>query len=214
MRLDHVSYATPLDQLATTAQRIGTASGVAYMDGGRHPRFGTTNVIIPLAHGTYIEVVAPLDHPAALKVPFGQAVRARAQAGGGWMGWVVAVDDMTPIEARLGRPAVEGHRVRPDGFDLRWRQLGILDMMADPQLPYFVAWQTDSRHHPSWDGGPASLVSLDICGSAHRICQWLDEPESHPLDGIDVNWLALDDPGCPGLAAVTLGTPNGYVRID
>ena len=42
------------------------------------------------------------------------------------------VDDIRDLgngtfEARIGRPAVEGHRVRPDGFDLTWKQLGLHD---------------------------------------------------------------------------------------
>ena len=56
-----------------------------------------------------------LDHPAADKAAFGQAVRARSADGGGWLGWVVAVDDLKPIERRLGRPAIDGHRYLPDG---------------------------------------------------------------------------------------------------
>ena len=68
-----------------------------------HPRFGTRNMILPLADRTYLEVVEVLDHPASDKAPFGQAVRARSALGGGWLGWVVAVDDITVVEERLGR---------------------------------------------------------------------------------------------------------------
>ena len=63
-------------------------------------------MILPLAAGTYLEVVEVLDHPASDKAPFGQAVRARSALGGGWLGWVVAVDDITVLEQRLGRDAV------------------------------------------------------------------------------------------------------------
>ncbi len=143
MRLDHVSYAAPVEHLADTVQRIGSALGATFTDGGLHPRFGTRNFILPLAGGTYLEVVAALDHPAAYSAPFGRAVRARADEGGGWMGWVVSVSDMAKVEARLGRQAVEGHRVRPDGYDLRWQQIGVLDTMADAQLPFFVHWDAD-----------------------------------------------------------------------
>lgn len=214
MRLDHVSYAAPVEHLADTVQRIGAAVGASFSDGGIHPRFGTRNFILPLAGGTYIEVVAALDHPAADRAPFGRAVRARAQDGGGWMGWVVAVQDMARVEHRLGRPAVPGHRIRPDGFDLRWRQVGILDTMVDPQLPYFVAWDTDAEHHPSAGGHAVEIAELEISGSPDRISTWLGEPASHPLDEVEVAWLAPDDPAGPGLVAVTVRTPLGLVRID
>ena len=94
MRLDHVSYAAGPDGLKGTAARIGSLLGEEFRDGGIHPRFGTRNMVLPLTAGTYLEVVAVLDHPASDKAPFGQAVRARSELGGGWLGWVVAVDDI------------------------------------------------------------------------------------------------------------------------
>ena len=56
MRLDHLSYAAGPDGLASTAQRIGGLLGRDFIDGGVHPRFGTRNMIMPLADGTYIEI--------------------------------------------------------------------------------------------------------------------------------------------------------------
>jgi hypothetical protein len=118
MRLDHLSYAAGPDGLAGTAQRLGEILGEPFVDGGIHPRFGTRNMVLPLCAGTYLEIVEVLDHPASDKAPFGQAVRARSELGGGWLGWVVAVDDIAVIERRLGREAVDGNRWRPDGHDL------------------------------------------------------------------------------------------------
>ena len=214
MRLDHISYAAPVEQLANTVQRIGSAVGASFTDGGLHPRFGTRNFVLPLAGGTYIEVVAALDHPAAYSAPFGRAVRTRAEQGGGWMGWVVSVPNLSRIEERLGRSAVDGHRVRPDGFDLRWRQIGVLDTIADAQLPFFVSWASDAKQHPSVGGKDVRIAALEIAGSPERISDWLGEPVSHPLDDIEVLWLAEDDARGPGLIAVTLMTPRGPVRID
>jgi hypothetical protein len=211
MRLDHVSYATEPAHLADTVQRIGAAVGGTFVDGGLHPRFGTRNFVLPLQGGCYVEVVAALDHPAADKQPFGQAVRARAEDGGGWLGWVVAVDDLAPVEARLGRAGVPGNRHRPDGVDLRWRQVGVLDLMDDPQLPYFVQWLSPADEHPSC-GARASLrlERMEIGGDPDTVAGWLGEPSLHPLDGIEVDWV--DDP--PGLQAVQFSTPNGVVRVD
>ncbi len=103
MRLDHLSYAAGPDGLAETAHRIGELLGEDFRDGGIHPRFGTRNMVLPLTSGTYLEVVEVLDHPASDKVPFGQAVRARSELGGGWLGWVVSVDDISLVAGRLGR---------------------------------------------------------------------------------------------------------------
>lgn len=57
MRMDHVSYACERDGLLATTERISAALGVDAVRGGVHPRFGTRNMIIPLADNKYTEVV-------------------------------------------------------------------------------------------------------------------------------------------------------------
>src|SRR4029079_17799738 len=125
MRVDHVSYAAERDGLKATAQRLAEQLGVTPVDGGIHPRFGTRNIILPLAHERYVEVVTVLDHPASDKAPFGQAVRARSEAGGGWLAWVVSVSDLSEVEKRVGRESVVGSRHRPDGGQYKWRELRV-----------------------------------------------------------------------------------------
>ncbi|HEX6194678.1 MAG TPA: VOC family protein [Jiangellaceae bacterium] len=211
MRLDHVSYAAGPPGLDATAADLAERLGVEFRDGGIHPRFGTCNRVLPVAGGHYLEVVEVLDHPAADKVPFGQAVKARSEAGGGWLGWVVAVTDLAPIEKRLGRAAVEGNRTRPDGYELRWKQIGVKGLMNDPQLPFFVRWESDPEEHPSQPGNGVELVRLEIAGDPHRVADWLGEPKDHPLEDVDVEWSAPN--GQPGILAAHFRTGNGTVRI-
>jgi hypothetical protein len=149
MHLDHVSFAVGAAGLAGTTAELGQLLGATFLDGGAHPRFGTRNMILPLKNRQYLEVVEVLDHPASDKAAFGQAVRERSDAGGGWMAWCVSVDDMEEVERRIGRHAVPGNRRRPDGFNLQWRQIGTSSMRADPQLPYVTAWDIDPSEHPS-----------------------------------------------------------------
>ena len=109
MQLDHISYACANSELADVVQRIGMDLGFTFVDGGRHPSFGTRNFVLPLADGAYIEVVAPLDHPAALKAPFGRAVQQSVDNGGGWMSWAVSTPDISIVERRLERtPTLRG----------------------------------------------------------------------------------------------------------
>lgn len=209
MRLDHVSYAAGPDGLGATAQRLGASLGAAFTDGGMHPRFGTRNFVLPLQDGVYLEVVGALDHPAADKAPFGQAVKSRSENGGGWLAWVFAVDDIASLESRLGRQAVPGHRRRPDGVELSWRQIGVLDLLDDPALPFFVEWGGDPALHPSLAATGPRIEQVDICGDAEKVANWLGEPV--PADDVQVEWVDADD---PGLVAVHFSTDRGAVRID
>ncbi|MDA8436877.1 MAG: VOC family protein [Actinomycetales bacterium] len=213
MRLDHVSYAVSNHELVDTVQRLGQQLGGSFVDGGRHPRFGTRNFVLPLQGGTYVEVVAALDHPASDKAPFGQAVKRRAEDGGGWLGWVVSVDDIAPFEQRLGRPATDGHRVRPDGFDLTWKQIGVQDVIEDASLPFFIQWTSDPAEHPSL-AGPAhvSAVACELAGDKERIRGWLGGEVHSPIEKTDITWV---DGEVPGLVAVHFRTTHGdVVRVD
>ena len=213
MRLDHVSYAVARDSFVSTVQWLGSALGASFTDGGVHPRFGTRNFVLPLAGGTYVEVVTTLDHPAADRALFGRAVAQRAEAGGGWLGWVVGVDDIAPIEARLGRTADDGHRVRPDGFDLRWRQIGVRDLIEDPQLPYFLQWLVDPSEIPSASPRTATRIEgLLISGDPKIVEDFLGTPadHDHPLDETQVTWSDDEE---TGLVSVEFATANGPIVI-
>jgi len=212
MRLDHLSYAAGPEGLDAAAAQLGHLLGREFVDGGVHPRFGTRNATLPLTGHTYLEIVEALDHPASDKAPFGQAVKARAALGGGWLGWVVAVPDITAVEQRLGRAAVDGHRHLPDGTQLQWRQIGVHGLIADPQLPFFVQWDSPAELHPSHAAdGSASLAVLEIAGDPHRVSEWLGESVESPLDEVKVEWVAPH--GTPGVLAVQVQTPTGLVRI-
>lgn len=212
MRLDHLSFAAGPDGLASTAQRIGGLLGKDFVDGGVHPRFGTRNMILPLAGNTYLEIVEALDHPASDKAPFGQAVKARSALGGGWLGWVVAVEDIAPVEQRLGREAVKGNRHRPDGSELLWRQIGVNGLIADPQLPFFIQWESPAEMHPSAGADESfCLACLEIAGDPQRVSEWLGETVEAPLEDVKVEWVAPN--GTPGIQAAQIQTPHGLVRL-
>ena len=215
MRLDHVSYVTSHDQLADTVQRLGSRLGTTFVDGGVHPRFGTRNFTAPLLNGQYIEVVCPLDHPASDSSPFGKAVSKRAAEGGGWLTWVVAVEDLAAVETRLGRPAVDGHRTKPDGTDLSWKQIGVLGTLEDRQMPFFVQWI--KNHHPSTDGkAVAKIVKIEIAGDESTIAEWLgSEVRSAIGSGIEVRWVSLDsNDGESGIVSISIDSIHGVVVID
>lgn len=213
MRLDHISYVPGEEGLEAAADRLAKVLGAEKsINGGVHPTFGTRNRILPMQDGRFVEIVEALDHPAAESQPFGQAVRARGALGGGWLGWVVAVDDLAPIESRLGRPAVHAKRVWPDGFELTWDQIGVRGTVGDPQLPFFIKWTSDEQYHPSRAAEPVGKISkIAIAGDPERVREWLDAPAEQPLDEVQLDWSAPN--GQPGILSVTIETANGPVVI-
>jgi hypothetical protein len=114
----------------------------------------------------------------------------------------------------LGRQAVDGSRKRPDGSELKWKQLGVLGTLDDSQLPFFIQWL--SGDHPSTDGkAVAEIVKIEIAGDEGTIEEWLGSDLSKAFDGVEIEWVdpAIND-GQTGLVAVHLSTPSGAVRLD
>jgi hypothetical protein len=138
-------------------------------------------------------------------------VAASAADGGGWFSWVVSVDDISPVEGRLGREARAGHRIRPDGVELTWKQLGVLNVMEDPQLPFFVEWSCQTTEHPSAGGSTVAIDRIEMSGDPDAIAEWLGTGVGTALEGITVEWVDDEE---PGIVAVWFATPHGSVRID
>jgi hypothetical protein len=185
MRLDHVSYVASHDQISDVVNRIGSQIGTAFIDGGMHPKFGTRNFTAPLLNGQYIEVVCPMDHPATDATPFGRAVKKKAEEGGGWLSWVFNVEDISIIEDKFGRKAVEGSRKKPDGTELKWKQIGVLNILEDSQQPFYVQWI--SKDHPSSDGNAyADISEIIISGEQEKILKSLERLDEIFLSKIKV----------------------------
>ena len=211
MHVDHLTFAVGPLGLRAEAERLGALLGTKARKGGNHPHFGTRNRIVPLTHGRYVEIVEVLEHPAAEKAPFGKAVRARSELGGGWLGWAIAVDDLTPIEARLHRESVPASRIFPDGRVLEWHQIGVRGLLSDPQLPFFIRWDSAPELLPSALHGTVELLRLEIAGSRGRVEEWLGAPVGDVFDDVEIHFSAPN--GQPGLSAAVFKTAAGTVRI-
>ncbi len=214
MQLDHISYVATHDHLLDEVQRIGARLGSSFKDGGIHPRFGTRNFTVALQGGLYLEIVCPLDHPAADASPFGKVVTSRAKEGGGWLTWVLSVEDIKTYEERIRRQSVDGERRQPNGLELKWKQLGVLGTLGDRQLPFFIQWLTDK--HPSTENDAiAKITKLEIAGNKSVIRDWIGEEFSSVFNEIDVDWVdPSDNSNETGLIAVNFSTPNGDFRLD
>jgi hypothetical protein len=177
MRLDHVSYVASHDQISDVVNRIGSRIGTVFIDGGIHPKFGTRNFTAPLLNKQYIEVVCPLDHPATDVTPFGQVVKQKLEEGGGWLAWVISTENIIHFEKIIERESVLGKRVKPNGEELEWRQLGVLSLTSDPELPFFIQWI--SGEHPSvGNDAKASISKINIEGDSSKVIKLLADETS------------------------------------
>ncbi len=214
MRLDHVSYVTSHDQLADTVQRLGSRLGSTFVDGGIHPRFGTRNFTCALKNDQYIEVVCPLDHPATEQTPWGKAVSKKANEGGGWFTWVFSTKDIAPIEEKFGRNAIEGHRTRPNGTDLKWKQIGVKEIADTREFPFFIQWL--STDHPSQDGIPLAEIEKIVISDEDQLADsWFKEEILESLGDVKIEWVKpKESENVTGIIEVHLLTPSGVVRLD
>jgi hypothetical protein len=214
MRLDHVSYVASHDQISDVVNRIGSQIGTAFVDGGIHPKFGTRNFTAPLLNGQYIEVVCPLDHPATDATPFGNAVKKKADAGGGWLTWVFSSSDLGKVEEKFGRKAADGSRTRPDGSELKWKQIGVKDIMGSGELPFFIQWLTEM--HPSKDGNSVAKIAKIIIADDEQLADsWFQDEIKSGLNGVEIEWVKpeLND-GDKGIVAVEFLVNNNKIRVD
>ena len=214
MHLDHVSYVTSHDQIADTVQRLGSRLGTTFVDGGIHPRFGTRNFTAPLRNGQYIEVVCPLDHPATEQTPWGKAVSKKAEEGGGWLTWVFSTEDISQIESKFGRNSLEGHRMRPNGTELVWKQIGVKEIVEFREFPFFIEWL--SSDHPSQDGIPfAEIEKIEIAAVNGLEDSWFKEEILASLGDIELVWADSKSTDMQsGIVSVHLTTPTGKVILD
>ena len=214
MRLDHVSYVASHDQISDVVNRIGSQIGTAFVDGGIHPKFGTRNFTAPLLNGQYIEIVCPLDHPATDATPFGQAVKKKANAGGGWLTWVFSSSDLAKVEEKFGRKAADGSRTKPDGSELKWKQIGVKEITGAGELPFFIQWLTEQ--HPSKDGNSVAKISKIVIADDEQLADsWFKDEIKLGLTDVEIEWVKpeLND-GDKGIVAVELLVNNNKIRVD
>jgi hypothetical protein len=214
MRLDHISYVASHDQISDVVNRIGSQISTAFIDGGIHPKFGTRNFTAPLLNGQYIEIVCPLDHPATDATAFGQAVKKKAEAGGGWLTWVFSLSDLAGIEEKFGRKAADGYRTRPDGSELKWKQIGVKEIIGSGELPFFIHWLTDN--HPSKDGSSVAKISKLVIADDEKLADsWFQDEIKSALTDIEIEWVKPElNEGDKGIVAVELTVNNSKIRLD
>jgi Glyoxalase-like domain len=179
LTIDHVVIA--VTDFSGAVERLSREHGLAAVEGGRHPTWGTANWIVPLGPG-YVELVSVVDPAMAAQDAFGSFVQAALDAGGGPLLWCVRSDDFDATVERLGLIASTGSRQRPDGSTVRWRSAGLETATADPSRPFFIDWQLPPDQHPGRTAvahrvTPTGIAWVEVAGDEEVVRDWLGDPE-------------------------------------
>ena len=174
LAIDHIVF--PATDLAVAAAAFKERYGLASIEGGRHPTWGTANRIVPLGD-TYVELVAVENHITAAKAAFGRWVATATP--GRPLGWAVRTDAIEAVGRRLGLPIVAGSRATSRGELIKWRSAGVDVATREPGLPFFIQWGDGvalpgaaAVRHP---GGPARIKRVSVTADPSRLDDWLGE---------------------------------------
>jgi hypothetical protein len=204
VELDHVVMAA--SDLAAAARRLA-AFGLASIEGGRHPGWGTANRIVPLGDA-YLELVAVVDEAEAAKSSFGGWVAGARRGLARPLGWAVRTRELDVVARRLGLTTTAGSRAGGAGRLLRWRLAGIEQAAAEPSLPFFIEWGKGTplpgRAAAPHRAGALKIAELRLTGDADRLAAWLG---AHRLP-ITVAT------GAPAVTSVVLTGAPGEVVLD
>jgi hypothetical protein len=209
--VDHVLL--PATDLGRDAARLEERFGLHANEGGRHPRVGTANYIVPM--GTqYLELIAVVDHNEAASSRLGVRVANALREGRTFVAWALRTSDLDALRAKLLAagwtlpPIVEGSRRRPDGQLLSWRTQDVDQGPAPSPIPFVIEWRVPDGLHPgqapaSHRVGRASLRKVVVgARDPERVREKLDlllggspmyEVREASVDG--VGEIALDTEG-------------------
>src|SRR5262245_7646198 len=133
--IDHILIAVDDLELAS---EVYAKLGFQVLPGGKHPAMGTHNALVPLADGTYLELIGVFDMDLAKEQS--PHIVAALQQENRLATFALASDDLDADVAAIRARGLEigdvkeGERVRPDGERVVWRRA----VPADPNLPFVI----------------------------------------------------------------------------
>jgi len=203
--IDHVIWASA--DLDATHLQFEQTMGLRSSPGGVHPE-GTHNRIVLLRPPHYVELIAVHDRERNDMDPWGRALTACIERGGGLMGWAVGTDDIDAFGARTGAAVITGSIQQDDGTTGGWR---IVDPPDDENgaIPSVIQYHGDAaaradRHaidfalaeHPC---GAEAISWVEVSCDEQRLSNWLGD------DALPVRLT----PGPAGLRRVGLDASDG-----
>jgi len=205
LRIDHVVLA--VRDLEASAGGLWETHGLRFVPGGRHPRWGTANMIAPLGKD-YLELLSVVDREVGADTVLGRTLLELSSDGDRWFSVCLAGGDIDATAARLGLTVEPGARTRPDGTEVRWRGAGIEERGDDLWLPFFITWDVPAALHPG--AAPAAhrlpfegIARVEVGGEEARLRTW--------LGGADAPIRVVD--GVHRVQAVAIGLGDGNEMV-
>jgi hypothetical protein len=214
--VDHVLL--PVADLEEGARRLRERYGLQAIAGGRHPKVGTANMIVPLA-GQYLELIAIADPQEAVGSRLGRRVTRALDEGRTFVDWAIRTGSIDALRGKLQAagwdlpPHWGGSRRRPDGEVLHWRTQE-LDTGPEPiAIPFVIEWDVPDGLHPG------EVAAAHPCGATglRRVLVGARDParvreQLHLLLG-DSELYQVRKAGTDGVEELVLGSPNGDIVI-
>jgi hypothetical protein len=145
--LDHILLGC--NDLQTGIAFVEQRTGVRAAFGGVHPGRGTQNALLSLGPsgpsqiGHYLEIIAP-DPQQHTEDPLAKKLQSLAEPR--LVGWAAHLhENIANYASKLKAAGIAaegptpGSRKRPDGKELRWQTINLLDD-ANGLLPFFIEW--------------------------------------------------------------------------
>lgn len=191
--------------LDATAERLWEEHGLRFVPGGRHPRWGTANMIAPLG-SDYVELLGVVDEEVGSNTVLGRTLLDLSADGDRWFSVCLAEDDIDVTATGLGLTVQPGARTRPDGTEVRWRGAGIEERGEELWLPFFIEWDVTAGSHAG--AAPAEhrvqaegVAWVEVGGDEARLREW--------LGGADAPIRVVDDGGPRRVRAVGISVRDG-----
>jgi hypothetical protein len=111
------------------------------------------------------------------------------------------------------RNAVDGVRKKPDGTFLNWKQIGVLEVLDDSKMPFFIQWV--SSNHPSKDGSSvAQLHKIIINGKPKDLFFQLKLDSKKDINGTQIVWEeSKNEENSPGIDIVEIKLNGKIIQL-
>jgi len=204
-RLDHILLGVP--DLETAVREFEQDTGVRPVVGGEHPSYGTSNALVSLSDGVYLELIGPGSSASADNAG-GRFARLKNR---GLVGFAMSAEDLGSVADRVRAQGYEawgpssGSRVTPNGERLEWQVLGIGGHSFGDFVPFLIDWGETSHPAAAAPGGLA-ISRFEI---QHSDAAALATIHRDVL-GADVEIIQADQ----SVLSLVVETPNGQVEFQ